>query len=250
MRRSPIIYLIMSVFCQVLGFGVALFAAQASSLSWGLIVLFHALAAGLAARVLKLPISWILMNLALWPGALFFQAEQFSSNLFLLLLALGLLIYLPTFWTRVPFYPTSQLMYQAVNQQLPKNQAFHFIDLGCGYAGLLLFLAKIHPQATFEGIEVAPLPALLARIRALICGCSNLKIKWGSFWKINFAKYNYIYAFLAPDPMPQLWQKVSTERQQGVLLVNSFPVPAKAQEEIQVADERNCKLFIYKLNKQ
>ena len=202
--------------------------------------------AWLVAFLFQLPRAWQILNFAVGPLSLLYLGLQLPAWPLLIPVILGILIYLPTFWTRVPYYPTSLPMYQAIATELPADKSLSFIDLGCGFGGLLDFLSRRCPQAYFYGVEIGFLPYLVSKLRFL--RRHNVSIRLKSFWNFSLAPYDRVYAFLAPGPMPRLWEKARREMQPGsVLLVNSFPAPAAAHREIAVEDARNCRLFVYSM---
>ncbi|MBN8550260.1 MAG: hypothetical protein J0M12_13155, partial [Deltaproteobacteria bacterium] len=133
-QTAPLYYLCMSAVAQVLAVGVTVLLSRTGVLPANslLIVALQAGIAFITARTLKLSLPWQILNLLLVP-ALFFYAH-FGMPPWLALggLILSLIIYVPTFWTRVPFYPTSAPMYEEILKRLPENRDFTFIDLGCG----------------------------------------------------------------------------------------------------------------------
>ncbi|MBN8550783.1 MAG: hypothetical protein J0M12_15825, partial [Deltaproteobacteria bacterium] len=98
----------------------------------------------------------------------------------------------------------------------------------------------------FYGAEIAPLPFAVAFLRALPFG-GRVKIQFTSFWGMDFKPFDFVYAFLAPDPMPRLWEKVQQELPKGsVFLVNTFRIDHHADEEVAVEDKHNCRLYVYR----
>jgi len=198
----------------------------------------------LIAFLFRLSRAWQLINLVVAPLGLIYAETGLPAWPLIVPVVLGALTYLPTFWTRVPYYPTSTPMYEAIASVLPSQGSFSFIDLGCGFGALLAFLRNRFPKATFTGVEIGLLPYLISKLR--FCREPRVRIQLKSFWRFSFEPYDVIYAFLAPGPMPRLWEKVQHDARPGSLfLVNSFPVPAPSTREIQVQDERECRLYIY-----
>lgn len=232
---------------QLISFSLAVALAKILS-NAQLAILIHALFALLLAKFLRLNPAWQIFNFLL-PCALAISFSwQISSNLLLLVSLFFILIYLPTIWTGVPYYPSSEKMYQVVLDQLPKNQNFSFVDLGCGFGGLLNFLAKKCPNSNFVGVEIGPLPYLIAKLRFLILR-KNIVIEYSDLWKVDLARFDYVYAFLAPGPMPKLWEKAQREMRPGTaFLINTFKVEAKANKVIEVQDKRKCILYVHLFN--
>lgn len=211
-----------------------------------LAVSMHAIIAFMIARLLTLPGSWQLLNFLI-PFLLYLSLD-FTLPTWLPLSAviLALLIYIPTVWTRVPYYPTSRAMYSVILGELPTEKEFSFIDLGCGFGQPVSFLAARRPNGKFVGVEVGPLPYFLAKLRFLLR--RNARIELQSLWKTDLSKYDFVYAFLAPGPMPALWEKAKAEMKSGsVFLTNTFATEEMASKVIPVADRRKTKLFVHRM---
>ncbi len=245
---APLYYLAVSIAAQVCGFGSALLLSRQLEIFHHpfVFVLTGGAVAFLISRALKVSLPWQLLNLAL-PSAVFcYESASLPGWLLPTAAVLALVIYLPTFWTHVPFYPTSPQMYQEVLRRLPNDRPFRFIDLGSGYGSMLLFLARERPQGSFVGAEIAPLPFIVSKLRSI--GRPNVAFTAQSFWQIDFSAFDILYAFLSPTPMEKLWEKVRKEVRPGTyFMTNTFKVPAPCQEQVQVSDERNCTLFVHRL---
>ncbi len=165
-----------------------------------------------------------------------------------LTIAVALLL---VFWNaggdRVPLYLTNRTTWAALAERLPEGEGGRFIDLGSGLGGTLLYLAKARPDMRFEGIESAPLPYAISRLRMAISGRTNIVFRFGSLWKADLNTYDIVYCFLSPAPMAALYDKVRKEMRTGTLFVsNSFEVPGRpADETLEVDDSRRTRLLIW-----
>lgn len=100
-----------------------------------------------------------------------------------------------------------------------------FIDVGSGLGGLLIKLADSRKDASFFGIEIAPLPWVLSRLRGLLLK-SNINFKYGDFYDLDFSTFDVIFCYLSPAAMPSIWTKVKTEMKSGSLFLSfEFIVP-------------------------
>lgn len=247
---APHNYLMRSIIFQLFGYVLGMIISKTlkfdSALQHYLPLLTHALSAGLFARLSKLPKVWQIFNLLLMPSVYLSAYINLPYIALTLLAIFAASLYIPTFWTKVPYYPTSRPMYSQVLEQLPNDQTFTFIDLGSGFGDLLKFLADHRPQAKFVGVEISPLAFLISKIKLLLN--KNIKIEYRDFWSLNLADYDFVYAFLAPAPMPRLWKKVKSEmRANTYFMTNTFEVGETPIKTIQVKDKHNCKLFLHRM---
>lgn len=201
-----------------------------------------------SAKILGLPTSWGLLNLLLPWAAAATLALDVPGITYLGPLCIVAAVYSPALLTRVPYYPTSRHAYALILAELPNDRPFTFLDVGCGFGDLLLFLAKHRPNGKFEGIELGPLPLLRARIKAALLQQTNLTLSWSDMWRADFAQFDYVYTFLSPAAMEEIWEKVSQEMRPGTTFItNSFPVNKLADEEVAIRDERKGKLYIHRI---
>ena len=222
----------------------------------------------LSSRLLKLPLPWRILNglllpLFALPKIVGLNALQLDSTRLALLvgnywgwlLLLSLLIFLPALFSRVPYFPTSKKMERALLTELPKDQSFTFIDLGCGFAGTLINLARANSSGRYLGVELSPLCFLIAWCRTALFQTFNpdsaVKIRFGNIFTTPLDQIDFIYCFLSPAPMSALWSRICKVAPEGsIFLVNSFPVEGLQPEKIvEVADGRNAVLFRYKVDR-
>lgn len=209
-----------------------------------LLILCDSTLAYFAARWLHLSRPWQLLNLILPLGIVLTIITNPPTWLPIAILLLLALIYLPTFWTHVPYYPTNLEMYKVVAARLPCDSSFLFVDLGCGFGGLLSYLSHSFPKGNFVGYEISPLPLFISKLKAVKRG--NLKIVGKNFWHQSLSEFDFVYTFLAPPPMAKVWEKVRAEMKDGsIFMTNSFPVPVPADEEESLEGSRQSKLYIH-----
>jgi predicted O-methyltransferase YrrM len=100
------------------------------------------------------------------------------------------------------------------------------VDIGSGLGGFTLHLAAARPESVVVGIELAPLPWLVSRLRAAWSG-SRARFLRGDYEQLNFAEYDLVFAYLSPAAMPALWRKAQREMRPGSLLASyEFEIPA------------------------
>jgi SAM-dependent methyltransferase len=188
---------------------------------WRAIQLLFPLAV-LAALALQLP-SWLF-------GAAF-------------LLLLGW--YWSTFRTQVPYYPSGPAVWDAVRQLLPTDRPPRVIDIGSGLGGLVLYLSRVRPDAAVEGIELAPLPFLYSWLRARLAG-GRATFRLGDYEKLDFSRYDLVFAYLSPAAMPGLWRKAAAEMRPGAMLASyEFIVPERSPDRTVHATEGGVPLYIW-----
>ena len=242
---------IMALLAQIVSFLMVSFIAvfhsslALSLFEWGCM---QGLLAGFISYYLRMPLWWILINLVFTPIVLITLSFDISPLWFFLLFFCLVLIYGKTYKTQVPLYLSSKNVTTILQTLLPKQRQFSFVDLGSGCGGLLNSLADSKKNGQFYGIESAPLPFLISKIRS-VCRVSNCKIFWGDFWQHDFSKYDVVYAYLSPVPMESLWQKACKEMRSGSLLIsNTFIIPGiTPYKSIHLSDFSKSTLYLWKI---
>lgn len=216
--------------------------AEALSLSPGML---HALVAAAAGAAFGLPSWWLPINLFFVPAALWLSAVAMHSGWFLAAFAALVGVFWTTYRSRVPLYLSGRRTCAALADLLPRDRAFCFLDLGCGFGGVLDRMSRCFARGRFEGIEIAPLPAWIARVRARYS--ARFTAVRGDFFQTDLHAYDVIYAFLSPAPMQALWAKVEREARPGMLFIsNSFVVPGVEPHQMISLGHRGRALYVWR----
>jgi len=226
------------------GMLVLLAAFGGLGLSLDLAVLAAGGIAGLLSRRIGQPAWWQLINLVFLPALWFASQVEIAPHWYLAAFMLLALTSFGALVSRVPLYLSSRQAMAAIAAEVPADRPARVLDLGCGLGGVLAHLARVRPRAELYGVDAAPLPWLISRIRL----GKRARIRLGSLWDENLADYDVVYAYLSPAPMPKLWQKVRAEMRPGSLFIsNSFAVPCiEPQRVIALDDFNRARLLLWR----
>ena len=156
-------------------------------------------------------------------------------------------IYWSTYRTQVPLFLSNQAAVEALAGILPETRAVRLLDVGCGTGTVLAGLVRLRPADQLEGVEIAPMPYAIARLRAKVAQ-GRFKVSRSDLWGESLAGYDVVYAFLSPVPMPALWQKVRAEMRRGSLFVsNTFDVPGAPPDRVITLGEGRRALLVWRL---
>ncbi|WP_375588249.1 class I SAM-dependent methyltransferase [Hoeflea alexandrii] len=219
---------------------------DAQSLFWlGLVV--QSVAAALVTRLLGLPVWWVWICLC-FPAALALalNAGELPAWPFGVGFVVLYLFFSNTARERVPLYLTNRLTTEALLSLVHQRGARRFIDLGSGLGGVVRALDGEGRHAT--GVESAPMVWLVSALLSKIQRRGEIVRQ--DIWSTDLSGEDIVYAFLSPEPMPQLFEKARREMKPGSLLVsNSFAVPGVEASEIwELADRRKTRLYLYEMN--
>lgn len=195
---------------------------------------------------------WLPIQLLFLPAMVWTLSLNLPPNWFLAAFLILLAVYWSTFRTQVPLYLSSRKIWNTLELLLPAaapGKSFTFMDLGSGIGGVLTHLARARPDGNFYGVETAPLPFLLSRLRISLGGSRNCEVKWGSLWDCDLAPYDVVFAYLSPVPMDELWQKARSEMRPGTLFIsNTFAVPGHPPPQTFTVDDlHHSTLYIWRM---
>lgn len=200
--------------------------------------LLQGLIAALLSHRFGLARWWLPIQFLFPVAALLVNALHLPPLIFLAGFVFFLLLFWSTFRTQVPYYPSRASTWRAVDALLPRDGApeapLRIIDIGSGFGGFVLSMAGRRPQASLTGIEIAPLPWLVSRLRALFHGAGEggrARFILGDYTRLDFAEYDVVFAYLSPAAMTALWNKARAEMRPGSLLLSyEFPIEGAAPD--------------------
>lgn len=222
-------------------------ASLGTNLQLEAVIAIQAMAAVMMSVVLRLPRWWLPLQALFLPTLAFTLNLNLPPPLFLAGFTVLWLIFRHNTRERVPLYLSNPTTWRALVECLPDGVGVRFVDLGCGLGGTLAYLADARSDGHFYGIESAPLPFLLSRLRLM--RKDNAEVCFGDIWCEHLGKYDVVYVFLSPEPMPALWEKARAEMRPGSLLIsNSFEIPGiPATETLCLHDARQTRLLMWRL---
>jgi hypothetical protein len=250
-RRVPPI--LVALLIQVIAVSLALAARTvlaSRELHMGLVATagIVGLFAAVLTTVARLDRWWIVLQALFAPALLSAVMVNIPRWIVLAVLALLVLTYWSTFRTQVPLYLSSTAARQAVVQWLPTGP-FRFLDVGSGVGGVLMDLSRVRSDGTYVGIESAPVPWAISRVRILLGRYPTCHARWGSFWTCDLAEFDVVFAYLSPVPMAALWEKVQQEMRPGSRFIsNTFPVAGRAPDAtLTVDDLHRSTLYLWRM---
>lgn len=211
------------------------------------LVLMQAVLAVVLCRMANMASWWRWIH-GTFPFALWLMSmTALPSELYLF----GFLISLGVFWTtfrsQVPFFPSRPIVWKKVAQLIPHKKHVRMIDIGSGLGDLSMAIARMRPNSRIEGIEVAPLPWLISRVRAALSR-SRAQFTLGDYYTLDFANYDIVFAYLSPAAMPKLYQKAQPEMQAGSFLVSyEFEIPGVEPTFVMEQPGNTPDIYVWKM---
>lgn len=207
------------------------------------VALVQGVLAAIVSWRLRLPGWWLPIQFLFPILLLAARAFPIPPWIYLAVFLLLLVSFWSTFRTRVPYYPSGRAAWDAFAAALPAGRPLRVVDIGSGLGGFTLDLARRHPGWTVTGVELAPLPWLVSRLRAVGTGARFVR---GDYARLRFSDYDAIFAYLSPAAMPALWEKASREMRPGSLLASyEFPIPGHPPTRTVIVNPGGERLYIW-----
>ncbi|MDQ1363814.1 MAG: hypothetical protein QG652_1676, partial [Pseudomonadota bacterium] len=217
-------------------------------LSLGGWILLTAIFAGMLAYQSDLPRWWLPIQILFLPAMAVVYSLAVPAWIFLLLFMALFAVYGSVFSSRVPLYLSGMATCEALEKFMPAEKNFYFLDIGSGTGTVLRYLDRRFPFGMFHGVETALVPFVISWLRSKT-GKAQFQVMYRNMWQIDLSRYDVVYAFLSPQPMPELWQKVQREMQPGSIFIsNSFAVPGVEPDEIiELGEGRATALLVWRI---
>jgi hypothetical protein len=188
-------------------------------------VLIQGIAAAAISRALRLALWWQPMQLLLPAAALAAWSWHLPATIYLAAFLFFLALFWTTYRTQVPYYPSGPVVWAVVAELLPQSKPIRVVDIGSGFGGLVLQLAAQRSGSTVVGIEVAPLPWAVSKLRAALAHSKAIFLR-DDYNRLDFGDFDVVFAYLSPAAMPALWEKARAEMRPGSLLLSyEFAIP-------------------------
>jgi cyclopropane fatty-acyl-phospholipid synthase-like methyltransferase len=121
------------------------------------------------------------------------------------------------------------------------------IDIGSGLGDMSMYIAKLRPDCSVEGVEIAPLPWLISVVRAKLMR-SKVDFRIGDYRLLNFANYDLIFAYLSPAAMSELWKKAQAQMRPGAILVSyEFEIEGVEPTNTMQHSELEKMIYVWKI---
>lgn len=125
-----------------------------------------------------------------------------------------------------PPTPTSPKVLARLVVALPSLGPGTIYELGSGWGGVAVRLARHYPDHPVVAIEASPLPCFVAAARRWLFGPKNLYVRFGSFWNQPLHDAVAVLAYLQTGTMEKLRPKLEAELKPGTTVItHTFRVP-------------------------
>jgi len=162
------------------------------------------------------------------------------------------LVFVTTLSTGASPTPTSPTVRRTMMTLLPKrlpNPNCVIYELGAGWGGLALALARRYRSHAVVGFEVSLIPWAVARLRLAMFGPANLSLHRRNFMTELLSDATLVTCYLPPEAALGLREKLEAELRPGALVItNSFAIrPWRPLDEVIAPDIYASKVYLYEI---
>jgi len=169
-------------------------------------------------------------------------------GLIALTLAVAVSIAWGTFRTGISPMPSSRRARKAMLLRLPRDLRGRVYDLGSGWGGLAIAIARAHPRSEVIGYEISTVPVLCARVFARLLRVDNVRFERRDFFASDYRDAAAIVTYLFPDGMAKLCMKLEEELPVGTPVIsNTFRVPGwEPERTTTMRDFHRTRIYAYR----
>jgi len=138
-----------------------------------------------------------------------------------------------TLRTGISPMPSSKKAMDAMLDLIPPSVSRPIYELGSGWGGLTLVLAKRYPNVSVVGFELSPLPWAVSVLRAHLSRRKNVTFRRRDFFECDLSKAQVLVCYLYPGGMERLGEKLTDKMgADGTLISNTFRLPGCTPETV------------------
>lgn len=128
-------------------------------------------------------------------------------------------IAVPTVLYDAPPWPSGRAGRAAMATLLPAvPPAGTVVEIGSGWGGVLVALARRWPDRPIVGLEVSPLPWAVARLRLAVR--ANVRVRWADAAKADLSGVGLAVCYMTPKAMARLAPKLTAELPPGAVVIS------------------------------
>lgn len=167
---------------------------------------------------------------------------------FLLLGGIFLSIVISTWKFGISPMPSSRLAKDAIIKLLASLSTNEIYELGSGWGGLAMQIAKTFPKTKVIAYEASPIPWLWSFCVAKIKGIKNLELIYRDFIQEDLNNAEVIVCYLYPKGMKLLQEKL---KKNHTVISNTFAFPeASPTQTLFLDDFSSTRVYFYKITQK
>ena len=148
--------------------------------------------------------------------------------------------------------PTNRWVKERVISGLPESISGDVFDLGAGWGGVSLSLAKAYPTNKIIAVENA-LPVwmfcwLRVKVWEKLGEVNNLEVRLGDINSTDLCNAGLVYCYLYPGAMKKLSSRLQELSPGCVVISNTFSIPGfEPDSRVQASDIWKSQIYCYRI---
>ncbi len=157
-----------------------------------------------------------------------------------------------TLRTGISPMPSSMSARRAMLKLVKEEEAGTLYELGSGWGGLAVSLARRFPESRVIGYELSPVPLAYSILVARFLQLRNLTYRRTDFQNTTFEDDAHLFCYLFPGGMESLAQKLNNTQNGPVTIIShTFRLPGfEPDETIQLEDMYGSTVYRYAVGRQ
>ena len=144
--------------------------------------------------------------------------------------------------------PSSWKVVRHLEAVLPEAFEGSITELGAGWGGVAVYLARKYPEKRVVAIENCPPVWLFCWLRAIFLRQSNLTVKFGDIYQEDLSE-GLIYCYLYPGAMKKLLPQLQLLQPGSIVISHTFSLPGYTPEiSSQARDIWRSTVYRYRLS--
>ena len=161
--------------------------------------------------------------------------EMIQVGLTSLMIVMALFILFQEKKAKTPPAPTMPWVRKKIvallTRYVPTDSTVQMVDLGCGWGGMTVSLAKTYKNATIHGYEITTFPYLVSKIASLFFW-GRVKIHNSDMYKADLSQFQVLYCYLPTFILTDLLPQFASLRPGTVIVTSGWAIPGYTPTEV------------------
>lgn len=172
-----------------------------------------------------------------------------SIELVFLIAASVYIIFLIYSWLKgAPYVATQMKSINKIIKHAQIKDGHHIVELGSGDGRFLLSVARRY-KITGVGVDINPIPILIARMHARIQKADSVKFHLQDIRKTDLRSADVIYIFLFPKLVKEIQEQLLKKtKKKAVIISHGFRIDYLQKYHIDTIANGKFKTYFYQMN--
>jgi hypothetical protein len=139
---------------------------------------------------------------------------------------------------------TRRVVIDLLEKHADARSPLRIAELGSGWGGLAIKLAKAFPTATITGCEISPWPLLVSRIMTMFN--ARIMILREDFFERDLTQYDALICYLSPQHMQRIEAALHNVKNKPLVISCAFPMrDTPPSDVVTIRQLVNVSVYVY-----